>query len=157
MKITLLLIGRTSPAWLHSGCVDYAKRVQRYIGFQILIVPDLRNTRNMPVPVLCEKEAEVLLSQVKSNDILILLDEKGMSQSTLEFSNFLQGQMSSGAKHLVFVVAGAYGASPALKARANYTLSLSRLTFPHQLVRLLFLEQLYRGFSILKNEPYHNE
>ena len=157
MKLSLLLIGRTEPAWLQEGCESYVKRITRYLPFRVQTLPDVRNPRNMPVQVLTAREAEIFLGSLQATDTVVLLDEKGAEMDTMGLAGFLQSQMTASTRHLVFVVAGAFGAAPALRERASYTLSLSRLTFPHQLVRLLVLEQLYRALTILKNEPYHNQ
>lgn len=157
MKASLLLTGRTTPDWLMEGCDDYATRIKRYIPFQMRILPDVRNPRNLPVNVLMGKEAETIIASMQPGDFVVLLDERGEQMNTIELAGFLQQRMTGSVRHLVFVIAGAYGAATALQERANHVISLSRLTFPHQLVRLIFLEQLYRALTVLRNEPYHNQ
>ncbi len=135
---------------------DYIKRLGFYISFEILIIPDLKKTKSLTETQQKQKEGELLLKHLEPSDEVILLDEKGKSYSSVAFSEVLQKKMNSGIKNLVFIIGGPYGFSEEVYSRANGKISLSAMTFSHQMVRLFFIEQLYRAFTILKNEPYHH-
>ena len=156
MKITLLAIGKTDSKPLQLLIEAYEKRLKHYIGFTFEVIPDIKNTKNLSQAQQKELEGQEILKRLQSSDHLILLDEKGKTHSSVQFSQFLQKKMNSGLKNLVFVIGGPYGFSEALYQKAQGRLSLSDMTFSHQMVRLFFIEQLYRGFTILKNEPYHH-
>ncbi|MEO8795064.1 MAG: 23S rRNA (pseudouridine(1915)-N(3))-methyltransferase RlmH [Daejeonella sp.] len=157
MKITLLTIGKTEDKYLIEGIEKYLKRLKHYINFKIIEIPDLKNTKNLSQDQQKAKEAELILKQVENTDQLVLLDEKGMEFSSTHFSGFLSKKMLSSVQHLVFVIGGPYGFDPNVYQRADDKISLSRMTFSHQMVRLFFVEQVYRAFTILKGEPYHHE
>jgi 23S rRNA (pseudouridine1915-N3)-methyltransferase len=157
MKVTLLLAGETEEKWLREGLEKYAGRIKKYVPFGIREVPAGRYTAATPPAVQKRGESEALLRQLAPEDIVILLDEHGTEMSSVKFSAFLNKQFLSGQKHLVFIAGGAYGFDDLLRKRAGLQLSLSRMTFPHQLVRLIFTEQLYRALTILRNENYHHE
>ena len=157
MQITLMAIGKTDSKQLEQMIALYQNRLKHYIRFDINIIPDLKNRKTLSEAQQKLKEGELLLNQIKSSDTLILLDEKGKTYSSLEFANFLQKKMNSGIKNLVFLIGGPYGFSEPVYQRANEKISLSSMTFSHQMVRLFMVEQLYRGFTILKNEPYHHQ
>jgi 23S rRNA (pseudouridine1915-N3)-methyltransferase len=157
MQITLIAIGKTDSVDLEQLISIYDKRLQHYIKFQFQIIPDIKNSKNLSEVQQKEKEGELILGQLQSSDVLILLDERGKQYTSLEFSQFLQKKMNSGIKNLVLAIGGPYGFSDAIYARANGKISLSKMTFSHQMVRLFLVEQLYRGFTILRNEPYHHE
>ncbi|MEX0362864.1 MAG: 23S rRNA (pseudouridine(1915)-N(3))-methyltransferase RlmH [Allomuricauda sp.] len=157
MQITLIAIGKTDSAELSQLINIYEKRLGHYIKFQFKILPDLKNTKNLSESQQKEKEGELLLSQIHSSDHLVLLDENGRHYSSMEFSKFLQKKMNSGLKNLVLVIGGPYGFSDPVYSRSQEKLSLSQMTFSHQMVRLFLVEQLYRGFTILRNEPYHHQ
>lgn len=157
MKVCLLVIGKTDAAYLRSGIEEYEKRLSRYLPYEMKILPDVKNARNLEEEVQKEKEGKMLLEEIQRTDWVVLLDDKGRQHSSLEFSNYLAQKMLGGIKRLVFVIGGPYGFSPAVYQRANEKLSLSKMTFSHQMVRLIFVEQLYRGMTILKGEPYHHE
>ncbi len=157
MNIKLLAIGKTDDSALKSLIDDYSKRLSFYIRFELELVPDIKNSGSMSAPLQKEKEGELLLTKINLSDHLVLLDEKGKSYSSLEFSGELQKRMNSGIKSLVFVIGGPYGFSESVYKRAQSKISLSPMTFSHQMVRLFFIEQLYRGFTILRNEPYHHQ
>lgn len=157
MQITLIAIGKTDSVELEQLISIYEKRLQHYIKFQFHIIPDIKNTKNLSEAQQKEKEGELILGQLQSSDVLILLDERGKQYTSLEFSQFLQKRMNSGIKNLVLVIGGPYGFSESVYARANGKISLSKMTFSHQMVRLFLVEQLYRGFTILRNEPYHHQ
>lgn len=157
MKVCLLVIGKTDAAYLRSGIEEYEKRLSRYLPYEMKILPDVKNARNLEEEVQKEKEGKMLLEEIQRTDWVVLLDDKGRQHSSLEFSNYLAQKMLGGIKRLVFVIGGPYGFSPAVYQRTNEKLSLSKMTFSHQMVRLIFVEQLYRGMTILKGEPYHHE
>jgi len=157
MKITLYAIGKTDDKQLQSLTEIYTKRLQHYISFSFEIIPDIKNVKNLSEAQQKNTEGEAILKQLLPSDRLVLLDENGKSHSSVGFSNFLQKKMNSGLKNLVFVIGGPYGFSEEIYARANGKISLSAMTFSHQMIRLFFVEQLYRGFTILRNEPYHHD
>ena len=157
MNIKLIAIGKTDNKALQSLIDDYTKRLSFYIKFDLDIIPDIKNVKNLSESQQKEREGELILSKIASTDNLILLDENGKSFSSVAFSNELQKKMNAGIKTLVFVIGGPYGFSDTVYAKANGKISLSQMTFSHQMVRLFFIEQVYRGFTILKNEPYHHQ
>jgi len=157
MKITLLTIGKTDNKNLQSLIDEYKKRLSFYIPFTLEIIPDIKKAKNLSETLQKQAEGEEIIKRITPTDNLILLDENGKSYSSVGFSKFLQKKMNSGLKNLVFVIGGPYGFSEEIYKRANGKLSLSAMTFSHQMVRLFFIEQLYRGFTILKNEPYHHQ
>ncbi len=156
MTIKLLAIGKTDNKQLQQLIDDYKKRLGFYIKFDLEIIPDIKNVKNLSEAQQKQKEGELILKQLKPTDALILLDENGKQLDSVGFSQYLQKHMNSGIKQLVFVIGGPYGFSHDVYAKARGKLSLSKMTFSHQMVRLFFIEQLYRGFTILKNEPYHH-
>ena len=157
MNIKLLTIGKTDNKALQSLIDDYTKRLSFYIKFDLEIIPDIKNIKNLSESQQKEKEGELILAKLTSTDQLILLDEKGTTFSSVGFSDYLQKKMNSGAKTIVFVIGGPYGFSDEVYQKAQGKISLSLMTFSHQMVRLFFIEQLYRGFTILRNEPYHHQ
>lgn len=157
MKVTLITVGKTNNLYFKNAISDYQKRLKFYIPFEIEEIPDLKSTKSLSEEVQKQKEGEVLLKSFQDGDDVILLDDKGMEFTSLNFANFIEKKTVSGLKRLVFVVGGPYGFSPDVYNRANGKLSLSKMTFSHQMVRLIFVEQLYRAMTILKGEPYHHE
>ena len=157
MKIKLIAIGKTDDKNLQALMDVYQNRLKHYINFQLEIIPDIKNAKNLSQAQQKEKEGELILKKINSTDQLVLLDEKGKEFRSIEFSKYLQKKMLSGIKQLVFVIGGPYGFSDAVYKKATGKISLSKMTFSHQMIRLFVIEQLYRGFTILKNEPYHNE
>lgn len=157
MKITLLTIGKTDNSHLNTLIEEYLSRLKHYITFEIKIIPDIKNRKTLKVNQQKELEGLVLLKCIEKTDFVILLDENGKMANSVQFSSFLQKKMNSGIKQLVFVVGGPYGFSDAIYERAQAKIALSAMTFSHQMVRLIFVEQLYRAFSILNNEPYHHQ
>ena len=157
MNIKLLVIGKTDHKNLQLLIDEYQKRLSFYIKFDFEIIPDIKNVKNLSETQQKEKEGELILAKLTATDQLILLDENGKSFSSIDFAAELQKKMNAGIKTLVFVIGGPYGFSPTIYAKAQGKISLSQLTFSHQMVRLFFIEQLYRGFTILKNEPYHHQ
>lgn len=157
MKITLLTIGKTEDKYLNEGIDIYLKRLKHYISFKILEIPELKNTKSLSQEQQKTREAELIFKNIQSTDHVILLDENGKEFTSRGFSVFLNKKMIGGLQHLVFIVGGPYGFSDELYSRSNDKLSLSQMTFSHQMIRLLFTEQLYRALSILKGEPYHHD
>ena len=157
MKIALLQTGKTTDKNIEELVDLYSKRIKKYSVFEIITLSDVKNTRNMPVPEQKIKEASKILKSVNEDDYIILLDERGKELRTLEFSSALEKAFFMPKKRIVFVIGGPWGFSQSVYDRADYKMSLSKMTYPHQLVRLLFLEQLYRAFTIIKGEPYHHE
>jgi len=157
MKIKLLTIGKTDDKNLIQLIEMYQKRLNHYIKFELEVIPDIKKVKNLSENQQKEKEGELILKKITTTDQLILLDEKGKEFTSVAFSKFLQKKMNSGIKQLVFVIGGPYGFSDAVYRKAQGKVSLSRLTFSHQMIRLFMVEQLYRAFTILKNEPYHHE
>lgn len=156
MKIKLLVVGKTDSKPLLQLISDYENRLKHYVKFELESIPDVKNAQKLSESQQKEKEGEAILKKLSSTDILVLLDEKGKTYTSIEFSEFLQKKMNSGIKQLVFAVGGPYGFGNALYERANGSISLSKMTFSHQMVRLFFVEQIYRAFTILRNEPYHH-
>ena len=156
MTIKLIAIGKTDNSHLQSLIDDYTKRLGFYIKFSIDIVPDIKNVKNLSEEQQKQKEGEIILNKLSATDVLILLDENGKTFDSINFSEYLQKHMNSGIKQLVFVIGGPYGFSQDVYNKSNGKVSLSKMTFSHQMIRLFFIEQLYRGFTILKNEPYHH-
>jgi 23S rRNA (pseudouridine1915-N3)-methyltransferase len=157
MNIKLIAIGKTDNKNLQSLIDDYTKRLSFYIKFDLDIIADIKNVKNLSESQQKEKEGELILAKITPTDQLILLDENGKTFSSVAFSDELQKKMNSGIKTLVFVIGGPYGFSDEVYKKAFGKISLSQMTFSHQMVRLFFIEQLYRGFTILKNEPYHHQ
>ncbi len=157
MKIKLIVVGRTNAPYLLEGEKEYVKRLKHYIKFEEIIIKDVKQSGKLSKSELKKKEGKLILEKLEHSDHVILLDDKGKSHSSFEFANFMQQKMNSGLKSLVFVVGGAFGFSDEIYQKANSKLSLSKMTFSHQMVRFIFKEQLYRGFSILKGEKYHHE
>lgn len=156
MKITFLVIGKTDEVYLREGIEKYLKRLKHYITFHYVEIPDLKNTKYLNVAEQKSKEAELILKQLKPTDQLILLDENGEDFNSEDFANYLNKKMLASVQNLVFVVGGPYGFDQQVYAKAQGKISLSRMTFSHQMVRLFFVEQVYRAFTILKGEPYHH-
>ena len=156
MRITLLQTGKTRDRFIIEGVEEFRKRMVRYAPFVIETVPDLRNSRNMTMKEVKEKEGGLILKRIKAGDYLILLDERGKEFHSIGFAEHLN-KLEGKVNHVIFVIGGPYGFSEAVYSRANEKFSLSKLTFSHQLIRLLFMEQIYRSFTILKGEPYHHE
>ena len=157
MKIKLLAIGKTDDKHLLQLIDVYQKRLQHYIKFEMEILPDIKNVKNLSEAQQKEKEGELVLKKLQNTDELILLDDKGKQFTSIEFSQYLQKKMNSGIKQLVLLIGGPYGFSEPIYKKASGKISLSKMTFSHQMIRLFIVEQVYRGFTILKNEPYHHE
>lgn len=156
MKISLIAIGKTEDKYLIEGIDKYINRLKHYINFNFLALPDIKNVKNLSEAQQKTKEGDLLHKQFNPGDVVILLDEKGKKYSSIDFANYLNKQMVGSVQHLIFVIGGPYGFDDSIYHRANGLISLSDMTFSHQMIRLFFVEQLYRGFSILKGEPYHH-
>lgn len=157
MEIVFLLTGATDESYLKAGIELYAARVKHYVRFKIAEIKLNRKEQKKKPDELMKAEAAAVEKHLEPGDFLVILDEHGRQFSSREFSGFLQKKMNAGTKRLVFLVGGAWGFDPSIKKRADASLSVSKMTFPHQLIRLIFMEQLYRAFTILRNEPYHND
>ena len=157
MKIELIIVGKTDSDWIKQGFDVYQKRIAHYISFNSTILLDIKNRKNLSERQQKEQEGNLIIKQIQNSDFVILLDENGSQYDSVQFSAFLQKKMNSGIKRLVFVIGGPYGFSSSLYQKSNQKLSLSKMTFSHQMVRPFFVEQLYRAFSILNNEPYHHQ
>ena len=156
MNIKLIAIGKTDNKNLQSLIDEYQKRLSFYIKFDLEIIPDIKNVKNLSESQQKEKEGELILAKITPTDQLVLLDENGKTFSSVAFSSELQKKMNSGVKTLVFVIGGPYGFSEEVYQKAQGKIALSQMTFSHQMVRLFVIEQIYRGFTILNNEPYHH-
>ncbi|MDP4683190.1 MAG: 23S rRNA (pseudouridine(1915)-N(3))-methyltransferase RlmH [Crocinitomicaceae bacterium] len=157
MKVKLICIGKTGKKFLEDGENEYMQRVKHYVQIERVEIPDLKNARKLTFEQIKQMEGKEILSKLGSGEQLILLDERGSLLSSVEFSNFVQQRFNAGGKALVFVIGGAYGFSPEVYDAAQGKISLSKMTFSHQMIRMIFFEQLYRAMTILKGEPYHHE
>jgi len=157
MKINLLVVGKTEDKYLIEGIEKYLSRLKHYIGFTMVVIPDVKNTKNLTEAQQKSREAELILKQISNTDTVILMDEKGKKYTSVQFSDYLNKQMIGSVQQLTFIIGGPYGFDESVYKRANGSISLSDMTFSHQMVRLFFVEQLYRAFSILKGEPYHHQ
>lgn len=157
MRVCLLVIGKTDASYMREGIAEYEKRLVRYIPYEMKVLPDVKNARNLTEGLQKEREGEMLLEQFQAGDWVVLLDERGGQYSSVEFARHLEQKMLGGVKRLVFVVGGPYGFADKVYRRADERISLSRMTFSHQMVRMIFVEQIYRAMTILKGEPYHHE
>lgn len=157
MDIELMTVGKTGIPFVQAGIDEYVKRLRHYVPYKITPLPDVKKSASLTAQRQKEAEGEIILSKLQASDFVVLLDERGREFSSVEFSVFLEKQMSSGRRRLVFVVGGPYGFSQAVYDRADTKVSLSRMTFNHEMVRLFFTEQVYRAMTILRGEPYHHE
>jgi len=157
MKITLLTVGKTTNPNLVTLQDEYQNRLKFYIPFEMVVIPELKNTKNLSIAEQQEKEADLILKQLDTSDEVVLLDDKGKQFTSMGFSEYISKKMLASHKRMVFVVGGPYGFSERVYIRANGKVSLSAMTFSHQMIRLIFIEQLYRAMTILKGEPYHHE
>ena len=157
MKILLIVVGKTDQKWLTEGISQYVERLTHFCQFEMQVIPDIRNTKNMDQNVQKQREGELILNLLQPSDDVWLLDDKGREMTSAETARWLEKRMAQSTKRLVFIIGGPYGFSPDVYNRVPGRLSLSKMTFSHQMVRLIFVEQLYRAFSILNNLPYHHE
>jgi 23S rRNA (pseudouridine1915-N3)-methyltransferase len=157
MKVELWVIGKTNFDYLKEGIKIYENRLNHYLSFELKIIPDLKNSKNFSTDQIKQKEGGLILPKLQKNDFLILLDEKGKEFSSIAFAQYMDRQLQSSRKKIIFLIGGAYGFSKEVYERANGKIALSIMTFSHQMIRLFFLEQLYRSMTIIKGEPYHNQ
>lgn len=157
MKTTLLVVGKTVEKHFIKAIDEYMKRTQRYLAFDMKVIPELKNTKSLTEEQQKEKEADLILKEVESSDFVVLLDEHGKEFTSMEFADWMQSKMINVNKRLLFIIGGPYGFSPRVYAAAQEKLSLSKMTFSHQMIRLIFVEQIYRAMSILNGSPYHHE
>jgi len=156
MKVEFWVIGKTSFNYLDEGNSIYLNRIKHYLPFEMVIINDIKNRKKLSEGQIKTKEGEVILSKLNTSDFLILMDERGKQRSSIQFSAYLQTLLQHSYKRLIFIIGGAYGFSEAVYQRSNTKMSLSNMTFSHQMVRVIFLEQFYRALTIMKNEPYHH-
>lgn len=157
MKVKLIAIGKTNAAYLREGEEEYDKRLRHYVAFETIYLPDVKNAKSYSEQQLKDKEGEVFLAKIERQDYLVLLDENGEQSTSEAFAVYLDKQQMMSVKTLVFLIGGAFGFSEAVYQRSDHRMSLSKMTFSHQMVRLIFKEQLYRAFTIIKGEPYHHK
>lgn len=157
MEIVLLTVGKTTQIFVQSGIDNYLKRLRRYIPYQIISLADVKGTKALTPDLQKEKEGEAILNYLSPSDLCILLDEHGKEYTSMDFAAFIQKTLLSGRKRAVFVIGGPYGFSQPVYARSDTKISLSKMTFTHEMIRLFFTEQLYRAMTILRHEPYHHE
>ncbi len=157
MTIKLIVVGKTDAKYLQEGIAVYEQRLQHYVRFELVVIPALKEQRGASPVEVKEREAQLILKQLEKADRIVLLDEHGSRHTSVSFSQYIQKQLNAGVRTLAFVVGGAFGFAPGIYAAAHDKISLSDMTFNHQMVRLFFVEQLYRAFTILHHEPYHNE
>ena len=157
MNIKLIVVGKTDEKYLQQGIDVYVTRLKHYVNFEMVVIPALKDQKGASPDEVKEREASLLLRQLEKCDRVVLLDEHGEQHTSVDFAQYLQKQMNAGVRNLAFVVGGAFGFAPSVYAAASGKVSLSKMTFNHQMVRLFFVEQLYRAFTILRHEPYHNE
>jgi 23S rRNA (pseudouridine1915-N3)-methyltransferase len=155
-KIAFITVGKTTQKYIEEAVREYEKRLKFYVAFEMVFIPELKETKSIPISVQKQKEGELILKKLQPNDDVILLDDKGKEFTSLEYANFLEKKLEVN-KRIVFVVGGPYGFSPEVYERANSKVSFSRMTFSHQIIRVIFAEQLYRAFTIMKGESYHHE
>lgn len=157
MKIKIIAIGKTHKDFLVKGEDEYLNRLKHYVSVESIVIPDIKQTKNKSVDQIKTEEGKLILGKIKNGGIIVLLDEKGKQYRSKEFASWVQDRMNRGPKHITFVIGGPYGFSKEVYQKAQEKISLSKMTFSHQMIRMLFLEQLYRSFTILRNEPYHHE
>lgn len=157
MKVELWVVGKTNFDFVKEGVALYEKRMRRYLKFDIVTIPDIKNTKNQTAAQIKTKEGEKILGKLSNSDYLILLDENGKTFTSLKFAKFMNQLMVQSHQKIVFLIGGAYGFSDAVYKKAGTKISLSTMTFSHQIIRVIFMEQLYRSMTILKNEPYHHQ
>lgn len=157
MKITLLTVGKTDKDWVRQGMDIYVSRLKHYITFSVVEIPELKNVSSLSKDQIKTREGELILKNIRPTDDLILLDERGKEYTSVELAKVIQDKISYAGKDMVYVIGGAYGFSEEVYRRADSKISLSRMTFSHQMVRAIFVEQIYRAFTIMRGEPYHHE
>ena len=156
MEICLLSIGKVSTSWIQDGIAVFESRLGRYIKYSPLVLSDIRNAKNLSIDKIKEEEGKLILENLLPSDFIVLMDEKGQQFTSVSFSEWIQKQMNSGRKRLIFIIGGPYGFSSSVYERADYKIALSKMTFTHEMAKLILTEQLYRSMTILKGEPYHH-
>lgn len=156
MKVEFWVIGKTSFDYLNEGNDIYLNRIKHYVPFKMVTIPDIKNRKKLSEPQIKKQEGDVILSKLNSGDFLILMDERGKQRGSVQFADYLQSLLQQSYKRVIFLIGGAYGFSDPVYERCNTKMSLSNMTFSHQMVRLIFLEQFYRALAIMNNEPYHH-
>ena len=157
MRIVLLVVGKTTNTYLQNLITNYQNRLKHYVSFDLQVIPELKNAKHLSIEMQKEKEGECILKQLEDANDIILLDEKGTQFSSVDFAQHIDKAQVNGKKKILFVIGGPYGFSEQIYQKATQKISLSKMTFSHQMIRLIFVEQLYRAFTILNNEPYHHE
>jgi 23S rRNA (pseudouridine1915-N3)-methyltransferase len=157
MKVTLLVVGKTNESYFIDAVNEYVKRLKHYLPFETETIPDVKNAKNLSIDQLKEKEGDEILKYIDSGDFVILLDEHGKEFTSVKFADYLEKKMMTGEKRILFIIGGAYGFSQKVYDKASDKLAMSKMTFSHQMIRLIFTEQLYRAMTILKGQPYHHE
>lgn len=157
MEVSVISVGKISSEWINAGISMYESRISRYIKYSPVIVPDLKNAKTLSKENIKEDEGKLILNELSQSDFVVILDEKGKEFNSREFAEWIQKQMNTGMKRLIFVIGGPYGFSNKVYERANSKIALSKFTFTHELAKLVLTEQIYRAFTILKNEPYHHD
>lgn len=157
MEICILSVGKISASWIKQGIDQYESRILKYIKFTQWVIPDIKSSKSLSKEIIKEEEGKLLLNNITSSDFVVIMDEKGIELTSRSFSEWIQKQMNSGRKRLVFVIGGPYGFSNEIYKRADYKIALSKFTFTHEMAKLILTEQIYRGMTILKGEPYHHD
>lgn len=157
MKLKIIFVGKTEADYLNTACNIFENRVKNYLPLETIVIPALKNTKSLNTEQQKEKEGKLIISKLDSSDFVVLLDENGKEYTSMQWANYFQSKMNSGIKTLCLIVGGPYGFSKEVYEKYNQKIALSKMTFSHQMIRLLLLEQCYRAMSILKNEPYHHE
>lgn len=157
MEIALIVIGKTNTKYLVEGIEEYLKRLRHYIPYSIQILPDIKNTKKLTSDQQKDAEAKIILESLKAGDYVVLLDERGKEFTSMQFSEYLQRKINSGLRRLVFIIGGPYGFSKEVYNQADEKISMSQMTFSHEMIRLFFTEQVYRAMTIIRGEPYHHE
>lgn len=156
MKIKVIVVGKTLKGFIGQGVEEYLKRLKRYLRVEVLVIPDVKMGKSLPVEQLMRKEEELILSGIANGAEVFLLDEQGREYTSMELASFVEEKMVAGIKELTLVIGGAYGVTQAVKSRANGVIAMSKLTFSHQMIRVILFEQLYRAMTIIRGEPYHH-
>ncbi|NOU19189.1 MAG: 23S rRNA (pseudouridine(1915)-N(3))-methyltransferase RlmH [Bacteroidales bacterium] len=157
MKITLIVVGKIDKRYILDGFTEYEKRLSHYCKLDVKVIPDIKNSKAMTPAIQMQKEGELILAAIRSSTEVIILDERGSEYTSIDFARFIEKKAVLGLKEITFIIGGPYGFSPDVKSKATAMVSLSQMTFSHQIVRLVFMEQLYRAMTIIKGEPYHHE
>lgn len=157
MEIGILSVGKIASEWVNKGVEQFNSRIKRYVKYTSIIIPDLKNSKSLSKDNITEEEGKLLLQQIQPSDLVVIMDEKGKHFTSREFADWIQKQMNTGKKRMLFVVGGPFGFSESVYKRADYKVALSKMTFTHEMAKLLLTEQIYRAMTILKGEPYHHD